>query len=203
MPPVHSLCVFCGHADGQDPRHRDAAAALGQALADAGIELIYGGGHAGMMGSLARAALERGGRVVGIIPECLMTPQVASLDLTERVIVPTFAARKHLMMERAEAFCVLPGGFGTMDEAFEILTRKQLGLLSKPVLFVNVAGHFKAWRLLVETIVGEGFAPSGAHGLYAMVETVEEVLPALARASAARARASERQNASQHLRPKV
>ncbi len=177
---LRALCVFCGQAGGRNPCYLTAAASLGQQLALTGITLVYGGGHTGMMGTLAETALRNGGHVIGIIPDCLTSMDALSLALTERVVVPSLEVRKRLMMERADAFCILPGGVGTMDEVFEVLTQKQLGLLPKPVLLVNVAGYFEAWHFLADTIIGEEFATDRIRRLYRMVDSVDQVLSTLA-----------------------
>lgn len=179
MSTLRSLCVFCGYARGADPRYAAVATGLGRILARSGIELIYGGGHHGMMGALAEAALTSGGRVTGVIPDFLMRMEAAYLEISEMVVVTSMEARKRLMLERSDAFCVLPGGFGTMDEAFEVLTQKQLGLLEKPVVFVNVNGYFSPWCEMIKRIVEGGFAPPEAAELFTLVDSEEGVLPAI------------------------
>lgn len=179
MSDIRSLCVFCGHATGADPRYVAVATGLGRVLARRGIELIYGGGHLGMMGALAEAALSSGGRVTGVIPDFLMRTEAAYLEISEMVVVKSMEARKRLMLDRSDAFCVLPGGFGTMDEAFEVLTQKQLGLLAKPVVFVNVGGYFTPWQEMMKKIVGGGFATPETEALFSLVDSENDVLPAI------------------------
>ncbi|HEV3019800.1 MAG TPA: TIGR00730 family Rossman fold protein [Burkholderiaceae bacterium] len=139
---LNSVCVFCGSAGGSDARFVESARDTGTLLAQRGLALVYGGGHIGMMGALADAALAGGGRVTGVIPRQLMRPEVAHLGLTELIVVDSMHQRKRLMADRADAFLVLPGGYGTMDETFEMVTWLQLGLQSKPVVLINVAGFF-------------------------------------------------------------
>lgn len=176
MSPLRTLCVFCGHASGGDPRFMAAAGALGRLLADRGVELVYGGGHVGMMGALAESMLRRGGRVMGVIPDFLMRRERAYLEITELVVVQSMEARKRLMMDRSDAFCILPGGFGTMDEAFEVITQKQLGLLPKPIVLVNVGGCFDGLITMIHAIVGQGFAARETERLYTVVASVDEAL---------------------------
>lgn len=183
MPPhrngqLTSLCVFCGSSPGADPTHREAAARLGRILAEQRVTLVYGGGHLGMMGALAEAALGAGGRVIGIIPEHLMRTEAAFLDISELIVVDSMHTRKRRMFEAADAFCVLPGGMGTLDETFEILTWKQLRLHDKPIVLANLGHYWDAWSALVETVVAGGFARPEVRGLFNVVDTVEEVLPA-------------------------
>ncbi|MFN3076137.1 MAG: TIGR00730 family Rossman fold protein [Alphaproteobacteria bacterium] len=179
MSALRSLCVFCGHATGNDPAYSAAASFLGRHLASRGIELIYGGGHIGVMGALAEAALEAGGRVVGIIPDFLTRVESAYLDLTELVVVGSMEDRKRQMMDRAQAFCVLPGGFGTLDEAFEVITQKQLGRLLKPIVLVDIGGYFQPWKAMINAVIERGFAAPNAHGLFQIVSGVEAVIPVL------------------------
>jgi hypothetical protein len=142
MNRLRAACVFCGSLPGAEPAFVDAARELGRALARREIDLVYGGGHVGMMGALADSALAAGGRVIGVIPRHLMRPEVAHRRLTERLVVDSMHERKRVMAGRADAFIVLPGGFGTIEEMFEMLTWRQLKLHAKPIALVNVAGYF-------------------------------------------------------------
>ncbi|MBF0562251.1 MAG: TIGR00730 family Rossman fold protein [Alphaproteobacteria bacterium] len=190
MSELRSLGVFCGHATGADPAYLAASVTLGRILAARGVELVYGGGHMGMMGALAEAALESGGRVVGVIPDFLTREESAYLAITEMIVVDSMEARKRLMMDRADAFCVLPGGFGTMDEAFEVLTQKQLGRLPKPIVFVDIGGFFQPWKAMADNVINKGFAAPDAARLYHLVPSVEDVVPVVEAALAANGRAS-------------
>ena len=154
---LKSICVFCGSTPGIRPEYIDAARELGTLLARRDIELVYGGGHVGLMGDLADAALAAGGRVMGIIPEHLMKPEVAHQDLTELRVVDSMHTRKRLMAERADAFIVLPGGYGTLEEMFEMITWLQLQLHSKPVGAINVAGFFDPLLNFLRHAADEGF----------------------------------------------
>ncbi|HZY83935.1 MAG TPA: TIGR00730 family Rossman fold protein, partial [Gemmataceae bacterium] len=131
------VCVFCGSSSGTRPEYAAAARRFGAALAGRGLGLVYGGGHVGLMGALADAVLAAGGEVVGVIPQALVDRELAHGGLTELLVVNTMHERKALMADRADAFAALPGGFGTADELFEILTWAQLGLHAKPVGLLN------------------------------------------------------------------
>ena len=153
---LRAICVFCGSQPGN--RHDYVAAARGMArlLAQSGIELVYGGGHVGLMGALADEALRHGGRVTGVIPEHLMRPEVAHQRLTELIVVDSMHTRKQTMALRSDAFIVLPGGFGTIEEMFEMLTWLQLRLQDKPVGLLNVAGYFDSLLQFLEHAASEG-----------------------------------------------
>ena len=183
MQPIKSLCVYCGSNPGDDPRYAAAAAELGRGLATAGIELVFGGGRIGLMGIAADAALAAGGRVIGIIPDRLRSRELAHPGASEIVVVDTMHDRKRLMAERADAFAVLPGGIGTLDETFESLTWRQLGLHDKPIFLVDIAGY---WRLLAELLdhmVARGFAAPLVPRLIEIVPDVVGLMAALAQAA--------------------
>lgn len=173
-----SLCVFCGSSPGTNPAHVKAAQRLGRILAENGVHLVFGAGGVGIMGAVAQACLDSGGTVTGIIPDHLIKVEAALPNLTELLIVPDMHSRKRLMFERSDAFCILPGGFGTMDETFEILTWKQLGLHSKPVVLADINGYWKPFAAFAESMLQEGFIRRANLGLFTIVERVEDVLPA-------------------------
>jgi uncharacterized protein (TIGR00730 family) len=154
---VRSVCVFCGSQSGSRPEYVAAARCLGDLLARRSITVIYGGGHVGMMGELADAALRAGGTVIGVIPQHLMRPEVAHQGLAELVVVDTMHTRKRSMAERADAFAVLPGGYGTLEEMFEMVTWLQLRLHSKPVGIVNVEGFYDPLLQFLRHAADEGF----------------------------------------------
>jgi hypothetical protein len=178
---IASICVFCGSALGHDPRHRDGATRLGRLLGEACVELVYGGGNIGLMGVLADAALDAGGKVVGVIPRELERVELAHGGLHELVVVDSMHERKRRMFERADAFVALPGGLGTLDETFEIVTWRQLGLHGKPVVIVDDGGYWRPLIALIDHIVAHGYARESVRGLFTVVSDVAEVLPALAR----------------------
>lgn len=176
-PPLTSLCVFCGSATGADPRQGEAAERLGRHMAAEGVRLIYGGGQLGLMGILAETVMGAGGRVVGIIPEHLTRVEKAYDDITELHVVDSMHTRKNRMFAMADAFAVLPGGMGTMDETFEILTWKQLRLHAKPIVMVNQYGYWQPWLDLTGQIIARGFAHSDTARLFSVVDDVDQVLP--------------------------
>lgn len=173
-----SLCVFCGSQAGADPAYAATAAALGTALAANGTTLIFGGGRTGMMGIAADAVLAGGGRIVGVIPAFLKDKELAHPGATEMLVVPSMHIRKTTMFERSDAFCVLPGGVGTLDEMFEIITWRQLHLHNKPIIVVNAAGYWSHLLSLLDQMIGEGFAHPGHDALITVVERAEDVIGA-------------------------
>jgi uncharacterized protein (TIGR00730 family) len=177
--PIRSVCVFCGSSAGSDPRFVEAARDAGTLLARRGLELVYGGGHIGMMGALADAALAAGGRATGVIPQHLMRPEVVHLGLSELIVVDSMHQRKRLMADRADCFLVLPGGYGTLDETFEMVTWLQLGLQRKPLALINVGGYFDPLLQWVRHAVACGFVHRGHANLLPAAETAEAALALL------------------------
>jgi len=154
---LSNICVFCGSAEGNDPVFAAAAEALAACLVQAKIGLVYGGGSVGLMGRVADAVLAGGGYVIGVIPYALDTLEAGHRGLSERLLVDTMHERKALMVDRCDAFVALPGGYGTMDELFEALSWAQLGIHSKPVGLLNVAGFFDGLLRFVDHQVERGF----------------------------------------------
>jgi uncharacterized protein (TIGR00730 family) len=173
---VRSLCVFCGSSFGHDRKWRDAARRLGSGLAASGITLVYGGSRSGLMGQVAEAALEAGGRVEGVIPRFFLPNEDPFAEVSELTVVEDMHTRKKLMFDKSDGFCVLPGGLGTLDETFEILTWKQIHLHDKPVLLVDMDGYWSSWLTLVDKVVAEGFAKPGVKEFYEVVPSVEAAL---------------------------
>lgn len=176
---LQAVCVFCGSQPGRRPEYVEAAREMGRLLATNGIELVYGGGHVGLMGAMADAALVNGGRVIGVIPEHLMRPEVAHLGLSELLVVDSMHTRKRTMAMRSDAFIVLPGGFGTLDEMFEMLTWRQLRLQDKPVGLVNVEGYFDSLLALLTHAADEGLIRSEHLGLLTVESTPQRLLERL------------------------
>lgn len=154
---MNSLCVFCGSSPGANGAYAEAARAFGTLLARRGITLVFGGGKVGLMGHLADAVLAHGGTAVGVIPEALVRKEVAHEALTAMHVVKTMHERKALMYELSDAFVALPGGTGTLDELFEVITWNQLGYLTKPVGMLNVNGYFDALGAFLHHTVAERF----------------------------------------------
>ena len=179
MSNIQRLCVYCGSSGAVEDRYRNAASELGARLGAAGIELVYGGGRVGLMGLLADAALAAGGKVTGIIPARLLRAEVAHCGVGELVVVDSMHDRKRLMAERADAFAVLPGGIGTLDELFETLSWKQLELHDKPILLVDIGGYWAPLRELLDHIVVNGFARPQTRRLLHVVPSVSALMAAL------------------------
>jgi len=156
--PTFSVCVYCGSRDGADPAYAQAAQDCGTLLATNGWRLVYGAGDVGLMGRVARATQAAGGDTFGVIPEHLLKWEVGKTDLTTFIVTETMHERKKVMLMNANAVVVLPGGAGSMDELFEALTWRQLGLHAKPIFILNINGYWDALLALLDQIVAEGFA---------------------------------------------
>ena len=161
MAEVKSLCVYCGSSSGKYPEYTEQARAFGVEMARRGIALVYGGGKVGLMGTMADAVLAGGGKVIGVIPRQLVELEVAHPGLSELQVVETMHQRKTRMYELSDAFVALPGGFGTMDEMFEMLTWAQLGLHRYPCAFLDVRGYYDGLRTMMDHMVDEGFVKAG------------------------------------------
>lgn len=157
MPDLRRVCVFSGSSSGARPDYENTAVALGRLLADRGIGVVYGGAAVGLMGSVADAALAAGGEVVGVIPEALVAKEIAHPGLTELRVVGSMHERKAAMADLADAFVALPGGLGTLEETFEMLTWTQLGLHGSPVGLLDVCGFFTDLGRFLDHAVAEGF----------------------------------------------
>ena len=153
-----SVCVFCGSRDGVDPAYVRDAETLGAGLANAGMRLVYGAGDVGLMGTVARAVQDAGGDTFGVIPQHLVDWEVGKTDLTTYVVTETMHERKKVMFMNCDAVVVLPGGAGSLDELFEVLTWRQLGLHEKPIFLVNSKGYWDPMMALMHHVVDSGFA---------------------------------------------
>src|SRR5712675_2467496 len=181
MSSIRRLCVYCGSSGAVDRQYLEAATELGARLAAAGIGLVYGGGRVGLMGLLADAVLAADGEVTGIIPSRLRDAELAHHGVTELVVVDSMHERKRLMAEKADAFAILPGGIGTLDEMFEIVSWKQLELHHKPILVVDIAGYWAPLRALLDHIVAQGFARPQTRGFVHVVPSVSALMAALSK----------------------
>ncbi len=179
LPALHAVCVFCGSSPGSDPRYASEAWRFGRLLAEHKVGLVYGGGAVGLMGAVADGTLSTGGRVVGIIPRFLLRAEVGHEHLSERIVVETMHERKMAMFERADAFVVLPGGIGTLEELFEILSWRTLSLHAKPMVVVEAGGYWDPLKALIERCVAARFARPELHDHIRFVPTVDAVLPTL------------------------
>lgn len=178
--PVRNLAVFCASATGSNPHFAAAATALGQALATHDVGLIYGGASVGLMGAVADATMQGGGRVVGVIPEVLVDKEVSHHGLTELHVVDTMHTRKALMADRSDAFLVLPGGFGTLEEVFEVLAWQTLQLHNKPILLLNLDGFYDHLLAFLDHAVDQGLLRPKNRAILLVATSVEDALHQLA-----------------------
>lgn len=178
-----SVTVFCGSNAGNTPVYTQAAQALGTGLATRNMRLVFGGGHVGLMGLTAGATLEAGGQVVGVIPDFLRQREVEFKGLTELIVTDSMHTRKRRLFALGDVFVVMPGGLGTYDETFEILTWKQLGQHNKPIILVNILGWADAFVTMVEETIQRGFAKPEVRALF---EVVADIPSLFARLEAAR-----------------
>ncbi|MGR4865903.1 LOG family protein [Caulobacter sp. LARHSG274] len=175
---LSSVCVYCGSSNAADPAFLEAAFEIGAAFAGAGLKLVYGGGGVGLMGATARGAHQAGGRVLGIIPDFLRGRE-QPFDDVETVIVASMHERKMLMFERSDAFVVLPGGIGTLEEIIELLSWRRLDLHRKPIIFHNPRGFWDPLFALLRHTIDEGLTPPSLADCWRSVEKAEDVTPAL------------------------
>ncbi|MCB5197891.1 TIGR00730 family Rossman fold protein [Loktanella sp. TSTF-M6] len=176
---THSICVYCGSRDGHDPAFAAAAEQTGQMLATNGWRLVYGAGDVGLMGRVARSAQSAGGATMGVIPQHLLDWEVGKRDLDTFVVTETMHERKKVMLMNANAVVVLPGGAGSLDELFEVLTWRQLGLHDKPIIVVNVAGYWDPLVRLLDHVVEQGFAGQDTRDYVTVVDSTAAAEAAL------------------------
>ena len=181
-----SLCVFCGSREGGNPAFAKGAEQLGQLLAQRGIRLVYGGGGVGLMGIVARSVLAAKGDVIGVVPQFLQELEVQQDGLNELHVTKTMHKRKALMYDRSDAFAVLPGGIGTIEEIAELLSWRHLGVHTKPIVIVNLENYWAPYLELLQHTVTSGFAPGAVLSEYTVVNRIEDVLPAAGLALAER-----------------
>lgn len=174
-----SVCVYCGSRNGAEKAYSETARQFGSLLAQEGWRLVYGAGDVGLMGEVARAAQQAGGETFGVIPVHLVKREVGKTDLTHFVITETMHERKKVMIMNADAVVVLPGGPGSLDELFEALTWRQLGLHDKPIVIVNVNGYWDALKTLLHQVIGQGFADRSLGDFVIWAEDAETAMTAL------------------------
>lgn len=184
MSNLKSICVFCGSSKGFSPKYEAISKQLGTRLAEQNIDIIYGAGNVGLMGVVADAALAAGGKVVGIIPDFLKKWEVYHQNLTELIITETMHQRKWIMEERSDSIIVLPGGFGTLDEFFEILTWKQLHLHEKPIGILNIDGFYDPLLAHIHNMVKEGFVKDINLELFVVADSIDSLLEQMQNAKA-------------------
>jgi uncharacterized protein (TIGR00730 family) len=174
-----AVCVFCGSSFGDDPAFRDAAEAIGTGIARMGYSLVFGGGGLGLMGVVAKAALDGGSEIQGIMPGFLQALEPGVSPQEKLIVTPHLQERKNLMLQMSDAFLILPGGLGTFDEFFEVATEAQLGVHAKPIIVVNVSGYFDGLDALLHATVKKGFAKEKILKLYYLADGAEAALEIL------------------------
>jgi uncharacterized protein (TIGR00730 family) len=174
-----AVCVFCGSSFGDDPAFRQAAESIGSGIARMGFSLVFGGGGLGLMGVVARAALDGGSEIQGIMPGFLQALEPGVSPQEKLIVTPHLQERKNLMLQVSDAFVVLPGGLGTFDEFFEVATEAQLGVHAKPIIVVNVNGYFDALDAMLHAIVKKGFAKDKVLKLYYLADGPQAALEIL------------------------
>ena len=184
MTSPRSVCVFCGSRPGTDPAHGIAARDTGTMIAQAGWRLVYGAGDVGLMGEVARAASLAGGRTMGVIPIHLIAREQGRRDLTQFVVTEDMHERKKVMFMNSDAVVVLPGGAGSLDEFFEVLTWRQIGLHTKPIYLLDLNGYWQPLARLIDHVIAEGFADVSLAASFSLVPDVGRLEAALARALA-------------------
>lgn len=177
MKELGAICIYCGSGMGADPAFERAAIDLGRLLAREGIRLVYGGGSLGLMGASARACLEAGGKVTGIIPQFLVNKEMMLPDVSELIVTEGMHERKRLMFEKADAFVALPGGVGTLEEVIEQMTWAQLGRHSKPIMLANISHFWDPLVTLLHHMNKSAFIRSGFELSYGVANSIDEILP--------------------------
>ncbi len=182
MALIKRICVYCGASGNVDESYRAAAIRMGSVLAENGIGLVYGGGRVGLMGLMADAALAYGGGVIGIIPGHLHEREVGHTGLTQLLVVGNMHERKQAMFEKSDAFAILPGGFGTLEEALECITWRQLGLHDKPIFLIDIQEYWVPLLRLFEHVIDSGFASRNTRSLYQVLPRVDDLPDAVLKA---------------------
>lgn len=176
---LKSVCVYCGSSPGKNHIYMETGRRLGKRLADEGIDLVFGGGDVGVMGAVANATVDAGGRVTGIIPRFLRDVEIPSERIQELIITETMHERKALMYERSDAFVVLPGGIGTLEEVIEMISWAQLNQHSKPIILVSIEDYWTPFFALLDHVVAHGYARPDIRRVWRTVKDVEDILPAI------------------------
>jgi uncharacterized protein (TIGR00730 family) len=179
MSKIKSLCVYCGSSINVDEDFKTLAHDMGKILADNKIRLVYGGGKAGLMGIIADSVMTHGGEVTGIIPSHISDREIQHKGLTQLHIVDSMHVRKQMMVDHSDAFLVLPGGVGTLDETCEIMTWRQLGIHDKPIVIADIKGYWTPFITMIDHIIEQGFMRPDDKNVMSVVTTLEEILPAI------------------------
>ncbi len=179
MSKIKSLCVYCGSSINVDEDFKTLAHDMGKILAENNIRLVYGGGKAGLMGIIADSVMTHGGEVTGIIPSHISDREIQHKGLTELHIVDSMHVRKQMMVDHSDAFLVLPGGVGTLDETCEIMTWRQLGIHDKPIVVADIKNYWTPFITMIDHIIEQGFMRPDDKNVISVVKTLEEILPAI------------------------
>ena len=179
MTKLTALGVFCGGSNGNDPDFLKAGKELGKELGKKGIDLVFGYSFNGIMGAVATQAKKNGGRIVGVVTPHLRKFETPNFDLDELMVVSSMHIRKDIMFNRSDAYCFLPGGIGTLDEFFEILTMKQIGEINKPIILVNIDGFWDHLVGLIDETIRHGFAKEHHRKIFTVVSKVKDVIPVI------------------------
>ncbi len=179
MIKIKSICVFCGASNNVAEEFLEEGRRLGKILAEKGYHMVFGAGDCGMMGAVANAALANKGTVTGVYPRVLDGLEKAHANLTELIIVDDMHSRKHTMFAKSDAFIILPGGFGTMDETFEVITWKQLNTHNKPIILYNYKNFWDSWIALTDQFITQGFASKATKNMYDVVDDLETLFEKL------------------------
>ncbi len=177
MAQLNKLGVYCGASKNMPPHYADPTHRLGQLIAKENVDLVYGGGSEGLMGIVSNSVIDHGGKVYGVAPKDMKKFEEPNYRITELTIVPNMHVRKMQMFKMADAFAILPGGFGTLEELFEILSWKKLLFHAKPIVIINLEGFWNPLIDLLDRLIEHGFAKDGVRQLYGFATTVEEVIP--------------------------
>jgi uncharacterized protein (TIGR00730 family) len=179
MQDIKTICVYCGSSNRVSDQFRNVARDVGKLLAENDLTLVYGGGQMGLMGMVANGVLDNGGKAIGIIPKHLQDREERHDHLSELHIVDSMHVRKQMMTDRSDAFLILPGGYGTLDEAFEILTWKQLGLHNKPIIFLNAFDFWTPLKALKQQMLNENFIKAEDLKLFSVIDSMDQIIPVL------------------------
>lgn len=179
MPKINSVCIFCGASNNVNGIYLEEGKKLGKRLAEEKYHMVFGAGDCGVMGATAGGALNNGGTVTGVFPRVLDGLEEEHKELTETIIVDDMHTRKMEMFNKSDAFVIMPGGFGTMDETFEVITWKQLMTHNKPIIMYNFNNYWKSWVEMTNHFIDEGFASQQTRGLYEVVDSMDQVFDML------------------------
>lgn len=183
MKNISTVCVYLGSSGRCDETYKKAAHDFGQLMAKAGLTLVYGGGRVGLMGILAESVMQAGGKVIGIIPQHISRRELSHDGLTELHVVDSMHTRKQMMVDKSDAFVVLPGGIGTLDELCEIMTWRQLGMHDKPIVIANIGGYWTPFMAMIDAVIAGKFMREEDRGLITSVSDIADVIKALTQAT--------------------